>query len=1149
MKIKYAILIFILGAVVSVPLFIQAQVSTNFWKVISGVLQPIISTWDVYAPADLRFDGEIQPDGIPCSDGQILKRTGANDWDCASDNTGSGGAGLATSTPIADTEIIWGTSVSDVGSEAAFTYNDSTNLLTVDSILARASTTLQDFTFKNATGTNATTTSLYVSGSLTGTLTGNASTATALAANGTNCSAGNFPLGVNASGAVEDCTDAWTEAENTSAGYTTNTGTVTSIATTWPIIGGTITTTGTLSFGGLGTSTNPTIGQLPYWTGVNTFGSVATGTISVPTGLTITANRGAVGGAAAIALDTGYVIPLQSTLDGKLSSYDAWTHPSAGVSATTSSMIFTNASSTFTGNLNITGNSTTTNATTTTLYVSGSLYGAGLASCDTTTGKLLWTAGVFSCGTDFNTGGGSGGGTWSTTTSTVTGQFINYPNNADDIVAIGDTSTTTAEFWFDPNQGLATFGTGATTISLSGTAISYIKNGFNFGIGTDTPYAALSVVGQTASEYFSATSTTASSTLPRLNVTGLDADSWLEVGSSGYVNSITGTGISNTSSALHFDCSEVEGTGIDCSGEAITLNATGDWTGTLDTIEGANFLRSDVADSAAGLITFDVGLLSSASSTLQNFTFVNATGTSATTTSLAVLNLTAGCDVKSAVGGSLYCGTDATGAGGSGVGTISTSTSPTIGGLAFWTSSGAWPETLGSVATGTVSGSGGVTVTAGRSAVGGALAITCTAADTSNTGCLSDTDWDTFNNKQATISATWPITLSGATLSWGGLATTSNPTAGNLFYSNGTTGLVPVATSSVTINSPLTSAGTAGYVVGGSGWTLDLDETANYTWTGAHIFDAITRSTTTSATSTNLFATTASTTNLFASAVNFGSSILSLISNTITGLGIWDLGGADSFEVPNSASPSTDTFGELAGDNNAWDTGRGALQFFDGTANTFLVGALTSDTPTNGQVPKWNTGGTITWEDDSSSGSTQSTTTIVTLDCNMPKTSSTDFPPGGAWWGPIDMTLDLHGLGAWTFQTATSSEVTCVAKIPKNNNSASSATLYSAFVATTTTQANYALDIDVGTVNPNGGTLDLAGFTNVLAGSTTAASLLRNPSTAFQSFSTSTAISISLPNTYLLIVRYRVFGADTDDTSNTDLYLWNQWLEFTTYAQ
>lgn len=40
------------------------------------------------------------------------------------------------------------------------------------------------------------------------TISGNAGTATALAANGANCSAGNYPLGVDASGAVESCTAA-----------------------------------------------------------------------------------------------------------------------------------------------------------------------------------------------------------------------------------------------------------------------------------------------------------------------------------------------------------------------------------------------------------------------------------------------------------------------------------------------------------------------------------------------------------------------------------------------------------------------------------------------------------------------------------------------------------------------------------------------------------------------------------------------------------------------------------------------------------------------------------------------------------------------------------------------------------------------------
>ena len=52
-----------------------------------------------------------------------------------------------------------------------------------------------------------------------GTWSGNAGTATALAANGANCSSGSAPIGVDASGAVESCFDVWTEAENTSAAY------------------------------------------------------------------------------------------------------------------------------------------------------------------------------------------------------------------------------------------------------------------------------------------------------------------------------------------------------------------------------------------------------------------------------------------------------------------------------------------------------------------------------------------------------------------------------------------------------------------------------------------------------------------------------------------------------------------------------------------------------------------------------------------------------------------------------------------------------------------------------------------------------------------------------------------------------------------
>ncbi len=55
-------------------------------------------------------------------------------------------------------------------------------------------------------------------GVASGSFTGNASTATALAANGANCSAGSYPLGVSAAGAAESCTVAGYSASSASLG-------------------------------------------------------------------------------------------------------------------------------------------------------------------------------------------------------------------------------------------------------------------------------------------------------------------------------------------------------------------------------------------------------------------------------------------------------------------------------------------------------------------------------------------------------------------------------------------------------------------------------------------------------------------------------------------------------------------------------------------------------------------------------------------------------------------------------------------------------------------------------------------------------------------------------------------------------------------
>ena len=78
-------------------------------------------------------------------------------------------------------------------------------------------------------------------------------------------------------------------------------------------------------------------------------------------------------------------------------------------------------------------------------------------------------------------------------------------------------------------------------------------------------------------------------------------------------------------------------------------------------------------------------------------------------------------------------------------------------------------------------------------------------------------------------------------------------------------------------------------------------------------------------------------------------------------------GNSASIVVPTSASPTTASEARVAFDNNAWATGRGALQVNDGTANGYGVAILASDTCTNGQVAQFNTNGT--WTCETSSGS------------------------------------------------------------------------------------------------------------------------------------------------------------------------------------
>ena len=84
------------------------------------------------------------------------------------------------------------------------------------------------------------------------------------------------------------------------------------------------------------------------------------------------------------------------------------------------------------------------------------------------------------------------------------------------------------------------------------------------------------------------------------------------------------------------------------------------------------------------------------------------------------------------------------------------------------------------------------------------------------------------------------------------------------------------------------------------------------------------------------------------------------------------------FTLTAQATPTTDGDGEVALDTDGWGTGFDAFEIFNGTASAYLVATTASDTPSNGEVPKWNTGGSITWEADSGGAEVNNLETIAT---------------------------------------------------------------------------------------------------------------------------------------------------------------------------
>ena len=211
---------------------------------------------------------------------------------------------------------------------------------------------------------------------------------------------------------------------------------------------------------------------------------------------------------------------------------------------------------------------------------------------------------------------------------------------------------------------------------------------------------------------------------------------------------------------------------------------------------------------------------------------VNGTSTLATTT-ITTLCLSTDCRTTWPTSGE------------GGTGNVATSASEVQGNIPYWTTTAGTPAKLGTVATTSLGITAPITFSGTLGAqiggVGGNFG--CTTAAGGTTGCLSGTDWTTFNNKQASgyqISTTSGITVpqvayftnvtgttlggvstssetctaplfcgshvvlgGGGAITWYGLSTTSQPSTSNLLTSNGTNGVYGTATSTLTPTAPL----------------------------------------------------------------------------------------------------------------------------------------------------------------------------------------------------------------------------------------------------------------------------------------------------------------------------------------------------------
>lgn len=379
------------------------------------------------------------------------------------------------------------------------------------------------------------------------------------------------------------------------------------------------------------------------------------------------------------------------------------------------------------------------------------------------------------------------------TTGGSTSSFLNAngtystPSGAGTVTSVAQTVPS-----FLSISGSPITGSGTLAIGYSGTALP-IANG---GTGTTTSQIGQLIYGGATAYQSIGTSTVSNGTGITISGTG----------------AVVGSGLTITNSGV---------TAITASSPIVASASTGSLTISCATCLTANqtiTLSGDVTGSGTTAITTTYGNVVPATKggagTVSGILKANGSGTVSaavgnTDYQLPISLTTTGSGAASFISNVLNIPTPATG-----ITYLGTTTPFTIGNLAVVADAGH----VTSIGTSTLSASSPLTGSFTQIGSGGALGIQ--VANTSQNGYLSSTDWNTFNNKQGTITLTTTGTSGAATFSGG---TLNIPNYANTTYSAGTGLTLTGTTFSVNTSqniSTLSNLTVAGFVQTTSGGVL-----------------------------------------------------------------------------------------------------------------------------------------------------------------------------------------------------------------------------------------------------------------------------------------------------------------------------------------